>query len=94
MQFFQNTGTLSQTRQVIINGATSTWAQTTSATAAATSVPILLKGDLNIHGLRQQHRHAGAARQYHRRIRTPRKLIKNDANPARFSAEATASPAE
>src|SRR6185436_8534083 len=47
-QFFENTGTTSQTRQIIINGGGIDMGQTTSANSAAVSNPILLKGDLQI----------------------------------------------
>jgi autotransporter-associated beta strand protein len=49
VQFFENTGTTSQTRQIIINGSGIDMGQTFSANTAITSFPILLKGDLQIH---------------------------------------------
>ncbi len=49
LQLYQDTGTLSQTRQVIINGSNIDMGEIAPSTFAFTSLQFLLKGDLNLH---------------------------------------------
>ena len=79
LQLYQDTGTLSQTRQVIINGSNIDMGEVSPSSAAFTGLQILLKGDLNLHS------YAGTTGTLDllgniTQDSTPRQLIKNDAN--------------
>ncbi len=80
LQFFENTGTLTQTRQVIVNGGGIDMGETTSANAAATSLQILLKGDLTLHSYASS---TGTLLLLGNITQdaTPRKLTKSENNP-------------